>query len=414
MRPAASPLQHPARPVVPAGRLPLLGGLTARRFLREYWQKKPLLVRQAIPGFSGLIDARGLRNLAASEAVQSRLVRREGRQWSLAHGPFAARQWKDLSPRAPWSLLVQELNFHLPAAERLLESFNFIPHARIDDLMVSHACAGGGVGPHFDSYDVFLLQGPGRRRWKISAQEDVRLKPGLPLKILKAFRPEAEWVLEPGDMLYLPPRYAHDGVALDECFTYSIGFRAPSPQEWLSEFLLDSAERLSVDGRYGDPDLKLQRHPGAMPRALQSFFEQQLGKLRFSRASIRDFNGRYLTDPKPHVFFPAPDRHCSPAAFRGAALGQGVRLDPRSRLLFAGDDCWCNGEHFAMAPDEHATLVALADRRRLDAATLRAGQAASPDAWRSTLWPMLLQWFDDGWLRLGDGEAASDPGKAGR
>lgn len=391
----------PAAPPLPRGRLPLLGGLTARAFLREYWQKKPLLVRQAVPQFAGLIDAAGLRRLAGREDVQARLVEREGRRWSLAHGPFAARRWRGLSPAAPWTLLVQELNFHLPAAERLLEAFRFIPHARIDDLMVSHACPGGGVGPHFDSYDVFLLQGPGRRRWRISAQQDMRLRPGLPLRILKDFRPEQSWVLEPGDMLYLPPRYAHEGTALDECFTYSIGFRAPSPQEWVAEFLVDQAERLALEGRYADPDLRLQRHPGALPRSLQTFFAAQLRQLRFEPAAIRDFNGRYLTEPKPHVFFPPPDGEPSPAAFRRAALQCGLRLDPRSRLLFAGEDCWCNGEHFVMAPDEQAVLVALADHRRLGAATLQAGQAASPDGWRSTLWPMLLAWFDDGWIRLG-------------
>lgn len=391
----------PADALVPRGRLPLLGGLSARRFLSEYWQKKPLLVRQAIPGFAGLIDAAGLRRLAASEDVQSRLIQRQGRSWSLQHGPIAARTWKDLDPAQPWTVLVQELNFHLPAADRLLEAFRFIPHARIDDLMVSHASPRGGVGPHFDSYDVFLLQGPGRRRWRISAQEDVSLRAGMPLKILKHFHPEQEWVLEPGDMLYLPPRYAHDGVALDECFTYSIGFRAPGPQEWVAEFLLDHAERLRLDGRYADPDLQLQRHPGALPRALQTFFQQQLDSVRFEAAAVRDFNGRYLTEPKPHVFFPAPLEDVSPSGFRRAALTHGVRLDPRSRMLFAGSDCWCNGEHFPMAGDEQAVLVALADRRRLDAASLRAGQAASPDQWRSTLWPMLLAWFDDGWLRLG-------------
>lgn len=394
-------------PVVVRGPLALLGGLTARRFLREYWHKQPLLVRQAVPGFQGLTDAAGLRRLAAREDVQSRLISRSGRRWSLTHGPIAPAAWRALTPRKPWTVLVQELNFHLPAAERLLESFRFIPHARIDDLMVSHACPGGGVGPHFDSYDVFLLQGPGRRRWRISAQQDVSLRPGMPLKILRDFRPEEEFVLEPGDMLYLPPRYAHDGVALDECFTYSVGFRAPGPQEWVGEFLVDCAERLELEGRYADPGLRLQRHPGALPRAMQAYLKRQLKALHFGGHAIRDFNGRYLTEPKPHVFFPPADAELAPAAFRRAALSQGIRLDPRSRLLFGGDDCWCNGEHFAMAADEQRTLVALADRRRLPGALLRQGQEQSPDHWRSTLWPMLLQWFDDGWLRLG-GELETD------
>ena len=389
-----------ATPAGPRGRLPLLGGLTARQFLRDHWQKKPLLVRQAIPGFAGLLDVRALRALATDSAVQSRLVTREGRRWRLDHGPFASRQWKAIEGGAPWTLLVQELNFHVPGADRLLESFRFIPHARIDDVMVSHACPGGGVGPHVDSYDVFLLQGPGRRRWRISAQEDLSLKPGLPLKILQRFQSEQEWVLEPGDMLYLPPNYAHEGTAVDECFTYSIGFRAPSPQEWLAEFLMDQAEQLTHPGQYRDPDLKLQRHPGALPRGVQRFFQGALKTLRFSPEAVRDFNGRYLTEPKAHVFFPPPSAEFTPAGFRRAALHHGVRLDPRTRLLFAGTDCWCNGEHFPMAADEAAALVRLADLRTLDAATLAAGQAASEDHWRTTLWPMLHQWFEDGWIRL--------------
>ena len=404
---SSAALPAPPAPTVPKGRLALLGGLTARQFLRDYWQKRPLLVRQAIPGFGGLINARALRTLAADEGVQSRLVTREGRSWRLAHGPFASRQWKAIDGGAAWTLLVQELNFHVPAAERLLEAFRFIPHARVDDVMVSHAAPGGGVGPHVDSYDVFLLQGPGRRRWRISAQEDLRLRPGLPLKILQHFRPGQEWVLEPGDMLYLPPNYAHEGTAVDECFTYSIGFRAPSPQEWLTEFLMDQAEQLDIPGQYADPGLQLQRHPGALPRAVQQFFGRTLKGLRFRPEAVRDFNGRYLTEPKAHVFFPAPAAEFTPAGFRRAALRSGVRLDPRSRLLFAGKDCWCNGEHFPMAADEQAALVRLADLRRLDAATLAAGQGGSVDGWRSTLWPMLHQWFEDGWIRLGDADPAS-------
>jgi 50S ribosomal protein L16 3-hydroxylase len=222
----------------------------------------------------------------------------------------------------------------------------------------------------------------------------------MPLRILKSFRAEQEWVLEAGDMLYLPPRYAHDGVAIDECFTYSVGFRAPSPQEWLSEFLMDQAERLELPGHYADPQLRVQKHSGALPRTLQKFFQTELGRLRFDAHAVRDFHGRYLTDPKPHVFFPAPQAEFTPAGFRRAALALGVRLDPRSRLLFAGDDCWCNGEHFPMAPEEQRALIALADCRQLDALDLQTGDRSAGVGWRGTLWPMLHQWFEDGWLRL--------------
>ena len=380
--------------------LPLLGGLSAATFLREYWQKKPLLVRQAIPDFAGYIGVGALRKLIGDESVQSRLVIKDQRTWSLEHGPFSAKRWKALTPARPWTVLVQELNFHVAEADALLDRFNFIPHARVDDVMVSHACPGGGVGAHVDSYDVFLLQGPGRRRWRISAQQDLALRPDLPLRILKHFKPEQEWILEPGDMLYLPPRYAHEGTAIDECFTYSIGFRAPSAQEWVSLYLMDYAERLTLSGAYTDPDLRLGAHPGALPASMPRFLAQQVKALRFPAASMRDFSGRLLTEPKPHVFFPPADAALGLAAFRKQALARGIRLDPRTRLLADSAELWCNGEQFAVASVESAALITLADQRELSATALAVGDAVHGKAWRSTLWPMLLQWYDDGWLRL--------------
>ncbi len=388
----AAPLTNPSAP------LALLGGLSAAEFMRDYWQRKPLLVRAAIPGFNGLLDTATLRRLATQDDVQTRLIVRDGRQWALEHGPFPAKRWKTLSPEAPWTVLLQELNFHLPAAEALLRQFHFVPHARVDDVMVSHACPGGGVGPHVDSYDVFLLQGPGRRRWRISGQEDLSLRPGLPLKILKTFKPEQDWVLEPGDMLYLPPRYAHEGTALDDCQTYSIGFRAPTPQEWVAEFLMDLAEHLQLPGQYSDAGQAAAEHPGALPAVMNTYLQQQLQALTFDPAAIEDFNGRFLTEPKPHVFFLPPDEPVKPAAFRTAALRLGLHLDARTRLLFSGDHAWCNGEGFPLADDERETVVALADQRHLSAAVLGAGEAASPTRWKKTLWPMLYQWYEDGWL----------------
>ncbi len=385
----------------PDAPLTLLGGLSAATFLRDYWQQRPLLIRQAIPGFQGLLDAAQLRTLAAQDQVQARLVVRDGRAWNLEHGPFARKRWKTLTATTPWTVLLQDLNIHLEQADALLRQFSFVPHARMDDLMVSHACRGGGVGPHFDSYDVFLLQGPGRRRWRISTQQDMSLRPGLPLHILKNFRAEQDWVLAPGDMLYLPPRCAHEGVALDDdCFTYSVGFRAPSPQAWVAEFLMDHAERLILEGQYTDPDPGVAAHPGQLPAAMQAFLRKQLDVLHFDTSAIEDFNGRYLTEPKPNVVFGAPEAWLTPAAFRRQALRTGVRLDPRSRLLFSGDRAWCNGEAFALAPEERDCVIRLADARALSAAELSEGQRTDPAGWKRTLWPMLHQWQEDGWLHF--------------
>ncbi|MGH8800150.1 MAG: cupin domain-containing protein, partial [Casimicrobiaceae bacterium] len=251
-----------------ADRTPL-GGLTPAAFLRRHWQKRALLVRDAIPGFEGLLSRAELIRMAGRDDVESRLVLRERARWSLTHGPFRAADFRTLPGRG-WTLLVQGVNLHVRAADALLRRFAFIPYARLDDLMVSYAAPGGGVGPHFDSYDVFLLQGDGRRRWRTSGQRNLALKPGLPLKILARFRPEHAWTLGPGDMLYLPPDCAHDGVALDACTTYSIGFRAPSAQQLATAFLDWLRDDMALDGRYADPDLRPTREPARIGDAMRA------------------------------------------------------------------------------------------------------------------------------------------------
>ncbi|HSO06120.1 MAG TPA: cupin domain-containing protein, partial [Pelomicrobium sp.] len=324
-------------------RIALLGGLDLDTFLRRHWQKRPLLVRGALPGFRGLATPAGLRALAARDEVESRIVARRGGRWRVAHGPFPARTWRG-APARDWTLLVQGLDLHLDAAHALLAGFSFIPYARLDDVMVSHAVPGGGVGPHFDSYDVFLLQGSGRRRWRISAQRDLDLVPGVPLKILRRFHPEQEWVLEPGDLLYLPPRYAHEGTAIDECTTYSIGFRAPSHQELASQFLDFLHDRLDLDGLYADPDLAPQRHPARIPPQMVARFAAALEKARWKPRDVAEFAGVFLSEPKPSVVFDPPQRPLSASRFRAAAARRGIALDRRSRLLTAGARAFINGE----------------------------------------------------------------------
>ncbi|MDP9046466.1 MAG: cupin domain-containing protein, partial [Pseudomonadota bacterium] len=234
---------------------PLLGGLSPQTFMRRHWQKKPLLVRQAIPGGVELIDRAGLFALAAHDEVESRLVVREGARWTMRQGPFTRRLIPPLK-RPGWTLLVQGLDLHLPAARTLLESFRFAPDARLDDLMLSYASDGGGVGPHVDSYDVFLLQTKGRRRWRIGRVRAPAWQPGLPLKILERFEPEVEWLLEPGDMLYLPPGWGHDGVAVGACTTCSVGYRAAGREALAREVLqrlLDAADPEDAGPLYRDP-----------------------------------------------------------------------------------------------------------------------------------------------------------------
>jgi 50S ribosomal protein L16 3-hydroxylase len=370
-------------------KLSLLGGLTPARFMRDYWHKKPLLIRQAIPGFTPLLSREALFEMAGRDDVESRLISHFRNRWNLQAGPL-----HDLPPvtRANWTMLVQGANLHDRAVDALLQQFRFIPDARLDDLMISYATDGGGVGPHFDSYDVFLLQAHGKRHWKIGAQKDLSLVEGMPLKILQNFEPEQEFVLEPGDMLYLPPKYAHDGVAVGECMTYSIGFRSPSYQELGEAFLQFMAETIDLPGRYADPGLSATRHPAQIDQTMLTTVATQLRKIRFSDEDITVFLGEYLSEPKPSVFFSGPARKQTPASFRKAAIRRGIRLDSKTRMLYRGSKVFINGESFAVSRPDGALLKPLADQRWLDGAAI---SGASDD-----LAEALHAWHASGWLEL--------------
>jgi 50S ribosomal protein L16 3-hydroxylase len=280
------------------------------------------------------------------------------------------------------------VNHYLPEAAALLRHFSFIPHARLDDLMVSYAPRGGGVGPHFDSYDVFLLQGSGHRRWQISAQADRSLIPGAPLRILSNFRVEQEWVLEPGDMLYLPPHYAHNGIAEDDCMTYSIGFRTPAYQELAEQFLVYLQDRIEVDGMYADPDLKTQKHPSEISAAMLKQTEQAIKRVRWDREDIANFLGCYLSEPKPHIFFDAPERPLSMAKFAQAIRKSGVRLDLKSQMLCHAGWIFMNGEENRVNADDYSWLRNLADRHE---SPVDKGCPAG-------LVELLYQWYLDGYI----------------
>lgn len=343
----------------------LLGGLSPSQFLAEYWQKKPLLVRQALPGFSGVLSRDTAFELACNPDIESRLVRCVEGEWSLDRGPFKRSALK--GKKHPWTILVQGVNLWVPEGDALLHSFEFIPQARLDDLMVSYAVDGGGVGPHFDDYDVFLIQGLGKRRWQIADQSDRSLVPDAPLKMLADFRPTHDWVLEPGDMLYLPPHWAHNGTAIGECMTYSVGFRSPTAQEMGVAFLEWKQERLSLDGLYADPDLELPQHSGEIGSKMIGQIESMIARIRWSTADVGDFLGHYLTEPKPHVFFEPPEREMSLKRFGRALATSGFRLNPRSILLFTDAHFYLNGERLDVPESSQPTFTALADHRRIAA-----------------------------------------------
>lgn len=282
----------------PAQHNKLLGGLTPDDFLKTYWQKKPLLIRQAFPDFKDLLSPDELAGLAMEPDCKARLVFEKGRKpWRVLHGPFEEQVLTGL-PKTHWSLLVSRLNDYLDSGAALLELFNFIPRWRIDDLMVSFAPPHGTVGPHVDSYDVFLIQGMGRRSWQINTHPDLTMIQGVDLKVLQNFKPRQEWILETGDMLYLPPGVAHYGRALEDCLTYSVGFRAPShmgilsdlyntPSSWFSSKLTHSK---GEEALYADPDLKPCHEPGLVDaKAIQS-----LGQMITSQLQDPDFLERFL------------------------------------------------------------------------------------------------------------------------
>lgn len=389
---------HNRQPALPAGGLPdarqLLGGLTVEEFLDQYWQKKPLLVRTAFPGFTGLLSNQALWRLTRQDDVESRWVRQgDDRQpWTLQQGPFSRQEvtdWRRL--KQPWTVLVQGLNLHLPAADALMRCFNFIPYARLDDLMVSYAVADGGVGPHFDNYDVFLLQGQGRRRWRIGNQNDMRLIEDLPLRILKDFRPTEEWVAESGDLIYLPPQYAHEGVALNECTTYSIGFRTPPAQELAEQFLMFLAERIDLPGRYSDPDLKPQTQPAALSTAMVGQCARMLKGIRWNRVLVEEFLGSFLTEPKSQVVFARPEPPLSRPRFEADATQNGLRLDAKTQLLYRGQQVFINGERVRVATANRPTLFRLANERHLkNCASLGI-----------ETWDLLHEWYGCGFLHVG-------------
>ncbi|SEI96638.1 50S ribosomal protein L16 3-hydroxylase [Paraburkholderia diazotrophica] len=368
--------------------------------MRRYWQKKPLLIRQAISDIVTPLARDELFELADQDDVESRLITHFRNRWQLEHGPFAADELPSVKQRA-WTLLVQGVDLHNDRARALLDRFRFVPDARLDDLMISYATDGGGVGPHFDSYDVFLLQVHGKRRWRIGAQRDLSLQPGLPLKVLQHFEPEEDWVLEPGDMLYLPPHIAHDGVAQGECMTCSIGFRAPSTSELAAQFLYYLAERgeahASPNGSalYRDPQQPAVERPAELPPALVNRVGAILAGVDWSDKDVSSFLGTYLSEPKPSVVFDPPERPLDEARFISRAIKEGVRLDRKTVLLYDNRSYYLNGEESRLAGVKK-WVIELADNRSLSA---KRFVTLSP---QSSVTALLHEWYRAGWIQMGE------------
>ena len=394
--------------------LQLLGGITPAEFMSTYWQKKPMLIRGAISDFKPLLSRDELFALAEHDDVESRLIvenaniQRSSKQkksepaWTMASGPFSEGTTElPTLKKANWTLLVQGVDLHDAQVHALKNQFRFAPDARLDDVMISFATDGGGVGPHFDSYDVFLLQAEGKRRWRIGKQKDLTLQKDVPLRILSNFAPEQEFVLEAGDMLYLPPKYAHEGVAVGECMTYSIGFRAPAELELAREMLqrfaddtLEDEENAEDGGDdeegkfedknsavscentanaatkniaknlYKDPKQTAVEAPALIPAALLDFAKQAVEKALSDPDALARNLGEYLTEPKANVWFDEPE----PDSEDDVILTRQNRVDlhPRSQMLFDARHIFLNGESWRAAGADAKLMQKLANQRFLE------------------------------------------------
>ena len=370
----------------------LFGGMSPAEFMKRYWHKKPLLVRGAIPAFAlcaqnnefldSPISYSELVELANQEHVESRLI--QSKPWRFTQGPFSKKSIPKIQ-QPEWTLLLQGMEVHHPAAANILSWFRFIPDARLDDLMISIAGVGGGVGPHFDSYDVFLIQMSGKRQWRISGQTDLSLRSDLPLKILKKFVCEEEWVLEPGDMLYLPPHVAHDGIALDAgCQTWSVGFRSPSFKELLQEGLWRLAESLEdlpeLNQKFADPKQNATHQPEQIPTELIKQIQSQLHHLQLNQIDhFLPGIAAYLSEPKQQAFFIGPQHPLSANAFAKKLTKTILIPNPQTRILQLGEQVFCNGEDVSKNQNRaiQAAWQALAAEKRLNTRKLKSVDKSS-------------------------------------
>jgi 50S ribosomal protein L16 3-hydroxylase len=357
----------------------VLGEIGERRFLREYWQRKPLLIRQALPGFRSPLTPDELAGLALEEEVESRLVLERGRKgpWELRNGPFTEEDFAKL-PKTRWSLLVQAVDQWVPEVHALRAHFDFLPAWRFDDLMISYAPDQGGVGPHFDHYDVFLLQAMGPRRWRIgpACTDATPVRTDTSLRILEHFETLEEFVLEPGDMLYIPPGVSHWGIAEGECMTYSVGFRAPSHAEILVDIANGAAQRLDEGLRYMDPPLARGVQDGEIPPAALRRVQRVLQELAADTELVREWFGRYMTQRK------YADLDITPESLPGdlrvwLRAGGVLARHPASRFAWSGAASalmlFVDGE--ALPCDDVQIARLLCSRAPLDARALKSALA---------------------------------------
>jgi len=344
----------------------ILGKTSVNDFLKNYWQKKPLLIKNAIPNFVSPITESDLFIIAQNEEAVSRLIEHKQGIWQVKYGPFKK---SDLPKKTniPWTILVQNINHYFPFAESFLNLFKFIPYARLDDLMISYATKKGSVGPHFDSYDVFLFQAQGIREWKISDQKKFTLDKKSSIKIITNFKSNNSWVLKAGDMLYLPPNIGHWGISQsDDCLTYSIGFRAPATFEIQSKFLDFIQDHLITNENeiYKDPNLAPQKNPAEISSNMTKAMRNIVDRLRWDKSSINHFIGQLLSEPIENSIFETR-KPLSLKAFEKSIVHKTLRLNSKTRMLFIKNNFYINGEFIKIDKKYTSFLKQLANDREI-------------------------------------------------
>ena len=349
----------------------LLGNLSIDEFLRDYWQQKPVLIRNAWPNFEPLLSAQELAGLSLEDDIESRLILEQGQDgpWEIRKGPFSEKDYRSL-PKSHWTLLIQAIDHWVPEAAELLEHFRFIPSWRIDDLMISYAVDGGSVGPHYDQYDVFLLQAEGQREWRIGQHCDSNspIIGNTRLRILSEFEETERWVLNPGDMLYLPPQLAHYGIAQGECMTYSIGFRAPSVSQLLETSLDVVLPTLTENQRYCDAGIQ----PAVSASRIDQQATERLANLLTSELQkpevLAKILGQLMTEPKYSELLPEAENEITWDEWLDTVEGESLLRHEHARFAYFTDDNQClffNHGECTVLPKPCTQLVAtLGDYRQ--------------------------------------------------
>ncbi|MDQ8038175.1 MAG: cupin domain-containing protein [Pedobacter sp.] len=357
--------------------LAYLGGLSATEFLRDYWQKKPLLVRNAFPELAYRLSPEDLMELAQEESAESRLILEKGKTpWELRKGPFTPKQFKAL-PKTHWTLLVQAVDHYLPELSDYLDHFSFIPNWRIDDIMISFAPEGGSVGPHYDQYDVFLIQGIGNRRWQLGqhCDETTPRVQGTPLRIIENIEVGFDEVLGPGDLLYVPPGLSHYGVAQNDCTTYSVGFRAPALAHLLERVVDVALENAGSTQLFADTAREATQHPGELTDKDLEALRQQLMSLLDNREALRAAVAPFLSEAKYEDYEPQGEEFDVEEVREAFTAGALLRRDPASRCLYTVQDdspaLFINGQEVDFPAGITDFVLLLANHRQLAAAELK-------------------------------------------